>query len=203
MGFIENTFHPDRKREQNWRRFSHEAGGIFVVEGVSGGSEVHIPFMGHQIQLSTYFDRRVSRTVLTSEYSSDEFKFKIFGWGGRNVPKVDRDPYLNSEYPDLAPRMKVEFNDSNKLTSLLASPDLRQSLLECPAFFTLEAKPDLLSLDNRAHGSKDNGIVIDLNQLHAAFNIFRCAMLRLEAVGSASTEDITDVTRYERELAVA
>ena len=203
MGFIENTFHSDRKRQENWRRFSREAGGIFIVDGASGGGEVHIPFMGHRIKVSTYTERRVSRTVLTSTYSSDGFQFKIFGWGGRNVPEVDRDPYLNSEFPELAPRMKVEFNDPKKLTSLLASPDLRRFVLEAPAFFTLEARPDLLCLDNRAHGSIDNGIITDVNHLHAAFNLFKCALYGMEAIGPASTQDFVNAPRPEKALVAA
>ena len=52
MGFLENTFHPDRKRQQNWRQFSSEVGGIFTSEGASGDDEIHIPFMDHRITVS-------------------------------------------------------------------------------------------------------------------------------------------------------
>lgn len=203
MGFIENTLHPDRKRQENWRRFSNEVGGIFIVEGVSGSDEIHIPFMDHRVQLSTLTDHRSSRTVLTSMYSGDEFQFKIFGWGGRSVPKVDRDPYLNSEYPDLAPRIKVEFNDAKKLTSLLASPDIRQMLLGAPSFFTLEAKGDLLRFENQSHDSMDDGVITDVNLLHSAFNLFKCALYQLEAIGPASGDDFGDAPVAEKWLAVA
>ena len=203
MGFIENTLHPDRKRQENWRRFGNEVGGIFIVEGVSGSDEVHIPFMDHRVQLSTLTERRSSRTVLTSRYSGDGFQFKIFGWGGRSVPKADRDPYLNSEFPDLAPRIKVEFNDSKKFTSLLESPDLRQMLLEAPSFFTLEATSSLLRFDNCAHDSKENGVITDVNHLHSAFNLFKCALYRLEAIGPASADDVENAPIAEQLLAVA
>ncbi|MCH7735932.1 MAG: hypothetical protein IH872_00870 [Chloroflexi bacterium] len=186
MGFIENAFHPDRKRQEIWRTFSHEVGGIFISEGVSGGDEIHIPFMGHRITVSTIIEGRASRTVMTVNYSSGDFQFKIFGWGGHKVPEVDRDPFLNSEFPDLAPRVKVEFNDAKKLTSLLASAVLRELVLEAPAYFTLEAKSGSLSLDNRAHGSVYNGTITDVDHLHAAFNLLKCVLHGMEATGSAS-----------------
>ena len=203
MGFMEGLFHAERKRQENWQSFSREAGGAFIVEGLSGGDEIHIPFMDCRIELSTCSQLGVSRTVLTSSYSSDEFQFKIFGWGGRHVPAVDRDPYLNSEFPDLAPKMKVEFNDSKKLTSLLASPELRHFLLEAPASFTLEAKPGLLSLDNRAHGSKEHGIITDLNHLHSALNLFKSTLYQLEAIRPASSEETRDAPVTEIALVAA
>ena len=54
MGFLENTFHPDRKRQQNWRQFSSEVGGIFTSEGASGDDEIHIPFMDHRITVDAF-----------------------------------------------------------------------------------------------------------------------------------------------------
>ena len=114
MGFLSNALHPDRKRQENWRQFSGVVGGILVSEGESGGDEVHIPFMDHLITVSARTEGRARRTVLTANHSNEDFQFKIFGWGGRKVPEVDRDPYLNSEFPDLAPRAKVEFDDVMK-----------------------------------------------------------------------------------------
>jgi hypothetical protein len=72
MGFIDNALHPDRKRQEIWRRFSSEAGGFFVSDGESGGGEVHIPFMGRQINVGTKFEGRKSRTVLTIGYPTDD-----------------------------------------------------------------------------------------------------------------------------------
>jgi hypothetical protein len=185
MGLIDSARHPDRKRQENWQRFSREVGGTYISEGPSGGNEIHIPFMGHRITVSTQTEGRAKRTVMSAQYSNDDLQFKIFGWGGRKVPEVDRDPYLNSEFPDLAPRVKVEFNDAKKLTRFLASADLRELVLEAPACFTLEAKPGSVSLDNRAHGSIDHGNIIDVDQLHAAFDLMKCALLGLEAIESA------------------
>jgi len=103
--------------------------------------------------VSIHTEGRARRTVLTANHSNEDFQFKIFGLGGRKVPVVDRDHYLNSEFPDLAPRSKVEFNDAKKLTYILSSADLRHFILGVPVSFTLEAKPGLLSLDNRAYYS--------------------------------------------------
>ena len=185
MGLIDSARHPDRKRQENWQRFSREVGGTYISEGPSGGNEVHIPFMGHRITVSTQTEGRVKRTVMSAQYSSGGLQFKIFGWGGRKVPEVDRDPYLNSEFPDLAPRVKVEFNDAKKLTSFITSADLRELVLNAPADFTLEARPGSLSLDNRAHGSVNHGQISDVDQLHAAFNLIKCALRGLEAIESA------------------
>ena len=203
MGFIENALHPDRKRQENWRHFSSEVGGIFLSEDASGGDKVHIPFMGHRITLSAFTEGRARRTVLTARYSSDDFQFKIFGWGGRKVPKFDRDPYLNSEFPDLAPRVKVEFNDAKRLNSLLASVDLRGFVLDAPAHFTLEAKTNSLCLDNRAHGSEHHGIITDVSHLHAALNLLKCALHGMERIGSASVEEFGDAQKFEMPLTSA
>ena len=186
MGLIDSARHPDRKRQEKWQRFSRELGGTYISEGPPGGNEVHIPFMGHRITLRTQTEGRAKRTVISAQYSSGGLQFKIFGWGGRKVPEMDRNPYLNSEFPDLAPRVKVEFNDAKKLTSFLASADLRELVLKAPNYFTLEAKPGSLSLDNRAHGSIDHGNIIDVDQLHAAFDLMKCALLRLEAIESVA-----------------
>jgi len=149
--------------------------GIFVSEGDSAGDEVHIPFMDHRITVSIHTEDRARRTVLTANHSNEDFQFKIFGLGGRKVPVVDRDPYLNSEFPDLAPRSKVEFNDAKKLTYILSRADLRHFILGVPVSFTLEAKLGLLSLDNRAYDSTDNGMITDVDHLHAALDVMKCA----------------------------
>ncbi len=194
MGFIENALHPDRKRQENWQRFSREVGGTFISEGPSGGDEVHIPYMGHRITVSAQTEGRANRTVISAQYSpcfpfsSDDLQFKVFGWGGRKVPEVDRDPYLNSEFPDLAPRVKVEFNDAKKLTPFLASAGLRELVLETPAYFTLEARTGSIILDNRAHGSIDHGHITDVDQLHAAFDLLKCALHQMDEIGTASAE---------------
>lgn len=193
MGIIENTFHPERKREENWRAFSSEVGGDFTSEGMSGGMEITIPFMDHPIQLSTYVDGRVSRTVMVARHNADDFQFRILGWGSRNVPGIDRDPYLNSEFPDLAPKAIVEFNDFQKKTGFLASPEVQRSILLAPDFFTLESKPNLLSWDNRARGTKDRGIISDVNHLHAALDLFKCVLTEMEAADSANGEDASVV----------
>ena len=185
MGLIDSARHPDRKRQENWQRFSREVGGTYISGGPPGGDEIHIPFMGHRITVSTQSEGRAKRTVMSTQYSSDNLQFTIFGWGGRKVPEMDRNPYLNSEFPDLASRVKVEFNDAKKLTSFLASAGLRESVLEAPDYFTLEAKPGSLCLDNRAHGSVNHGQIIDVDQLHAAFNLIKCALRGLEAIESA------------------
>ena len=185
MGFIENALHPDRKHQENWVTFSREVGGTFIFGGVSGGDEIHIPFMGHRITVSTYTEDRVRRTAFTTEYSSGDLQFKMFGWGGRKVPEVDRDPYLNSEFPDLAPRVKVEFNDAKKLTNLLSNPGLRELVLEAPDHFTLEARSGSISLDNRAHGSIEHGVITDVERLHAAVNLLKCALHGMESIGAA------------------
>ncbi len=205
MGFLENTFHPDRKRQQNWRQFSSEVGGILISEGASGGDEIHIPFMDHRITVSTNTEGRAKRTVLTARHSSEDSQFKIFGWGGRKVPEVDRDPYgwggrkvpevdrdpyLNSEFPELAPRAKVEFDNVKKLTNLLSSADLRHFILEVPVSFTLESKPGLLSLDNRSYDSTDNGIITDVDHLHAALNVMKSALREMERIGPAATKKV-------------
>ena len=91
--------------------------------------------MGHRLTVRTQTEGRAKRTVMSAKFSNDDLQFKIFGWGGRKVPEVDRDPYLNSEFPDLASRVKVEFNDAKKLTSFLANAGLRESVLEAPAYF--------------------------------------------------------------------
>jgi len=104
MGLIDSAFHPDRKRQENWQRFSREVGGAYISEGPLGGDEILIPFMGHRITVRTQTQGRGRCTVMSAQYSSDGPQFKIFGWGGRKVPEVDRDPYLNSEFPDLASR---------------------------------------------------------------------------------------------------
>ena len=166
--------------------FSREVGGTFIFGGVSGGDEIHIPFMGHRITVSTYTEDRVRRTAFTTEYSSGDLQFKMFGWGGRKVPEVDRDPYLNSEFPDLAPRVKVEFNDAKKLTNLLSNPGLRELVLEAPDHFTLEARSGSISLDNRAHGSIEHGVITDVERLHAAVNLLKCALHGMESIGAAS-----------------
>jgi len=197
MGFIENTLHPDRKRQRHWRQFSNEVGGIYISEGDSVGDEVHIPFMGHRITLGMHIEGRAVRTVLTARYSSDDFLFKIFGWGGRTVPEMERDPYLNSEFPDLASRVKVEFNNAKKLTSLLAHVDLRGFVIAAPGYFTLEAGPGQLCLDNRAHGSEDDGIITDVHHLHSALYLLKCALLGMERIGSAFVEDIINTLKSE------
>ena len=190
MGFLTNALHPDRKRQGNWRQFSGEVGGIFVPEGESGGDEIHIPFMGLLIIVSTHTEGRARRTTLTANHSNEDFQFKIFGWGGRKVPEVDRDPYLNSEFPDLAPMAKVEFDNVQKLTGLLSSVDLRRFILGVPVSFTLEAKPGLLCFDNRAYDSTDNGMIKDVDHLHAALNVMKCALLKMEMIGPASTKTL-------------
>ena len=184
MGLIESALHPDRKRQENWQRFSREVGGTYIFEGPSGGDEIHIPFMGHRLTVRTQTEGRAKRTVMSAKFSNDDLQFKIFGWGGRKVPEVGRDPYLNSEFPDLASRVKVEFNDAKKLTSFLANAGLRESVLEAPAYFTLEARPVSLSLDNRTHGSTDYGQITDVDKLHAAFDLMKCALHGLEAIES-------------------
>lgn len=190
MGFIENKLHPDRKHQDNWPQFASEVGGIFVAEGASGGDEIHIPYMDYHIALSKYPEGHAERTVLTARYSSDEFEFKIFGWAGHKVPEFDRDPYLNSEFPDLATRVKVELNNAKKLTSLLTKKDFRQSILEAPRYFTLTAGANQLCLDNRAHGSDENGIINDLGQLHAALELFKSALSGMDEIGSASADKV-------------
>ena len=190
MGFLENTFHPDRKRQQNSRQFSSEVGGIFISEGASGGDEIHIPFMDHRIIVSTNAEGRAKRTVLSARHSNDDSQFKIFGWGGRKVPEVDRDPYLNSEFPELALRAKVEFDNVKKLTNLLSSADLRHFILEVPVSFTLESKPGLLSLDNQSYDSTDNGVITDVEHLHAALNVMKCALYEMERIGPACTKKV-------------
>jgi len=183
LGFFENTLDPDLKRQENWRQFSSEVRGIFVSEGASGGDEIHIPFMDHRITVRANTEGHARRTVLTARHSNEDSQFKIFGWGGRKVPKMERDPYLNSEFPDLAPRTKVEFDDVKKLTNLLSSADLRHFILEVPVPFTLEFKPGLLSLDNRSYDSTDNGIITDVDHLHAALNVMKCALREMERIG--------------------
>ena len=190
MGFIENTLHPDRKLQKNWRQFSSEVGGTFVSEGATGSDEVHIPFMDYRIALSKYSEGHARRTVFTTRYSSDDFEFKIFGWAGHTVPAVDRNPYLNSEFPDLAASVEVEFNSAKKLNSLLTNKDLRQFILEAPDYFTLEATADQLCLDNRAHGSDEYGIITDLGQLHAALDLFKSALCGMDTIGSASANKV-------------
>ena len=195
MRFIENTLHPDRKRQQHWRQFSSEVGGIYISESDSVGDEVHIPFRGHRITLGMNIEGRAVRTVLTARYLSDDFLFRIFGWGGRTVPEMERDPYLNSEFPDLASRVKVEFNNAKKLTSLLAHVDLRGFAIAAPGYFTLEAGPGQLCLDNRAHGCEENGIITDVHHLHAALKLLKCALLGMERIGSAlSARDLWRAT---------
>ncbi len=183
MGFLGTTLDPDLKRQENWRQFSSEVRGIFVSEGASGGDEIHIPFMDHRITVRANTEGHARRTVLTARHSNEDSQFKIFGWGGRKVPKMERDPYLNSEFPDLAPRTKVEFDDVKKLTNLLSSADLRHFILEVPVPFTLEFKPGLLSLDNRSYDSTDNGIITDVDHLHAALNVMKCALREMERIG--------------------
>ena len=189
MGFIGNAFHPDRKRQENWRRFSNEVGGFFVTEGTSGGDEVHIPFMGHRIQVSNQTEGSKSRTVMTLVHSVDEFQFKIFGWGGSKVPQFDRDPYLNSEFPGLASRVKVEFNNVNKLSGLLASPEIQQSIADATDVFTLEAGPDSISLDNRTFGSKDNGVIKEVSQLHEALDLLKCISREMKSLESGAARN--------------
>ena len=132
---------------------------------------------------------RRSRTVLTLGYPNDDLQFKIFGWGGHNVPVMDRDPYLNSEFPDLAPRAKVEFSNTKKLTKLLADVDLRRSISESASVFTLEAEPDSICLDNRAYGSRNDGVIEDVAQLHAALEIMKRLSKALDAIESATAQD--------------
>ncbi len=190
MGFLENTFHPDQKRQQNWRQLSSEVGGILISEGASGGDEIHIPFMDHRITVSTKTEGHAGRTILTARHSSEESQFKIFGWGGRKVPEVDRDAYLNSEFPELAPRAKVEFDNVKRLTNLLSSADLRHFILEVPVSFTLESKSGLLSLDNRSYDSTDNGIITDVDHLHAAINVMKSVLGEMERIGPAATKKV-------------
>ena len=190
MRIIENALHPDRKRQENWRQFCGDVDGTFISEGASGGDEIHIPFMEHWIRVSNSNEGGMNRTTLTANYSSGDLQFKIFGWGGRKVPDVDRDPYLNSEFPDLAPRAKVEFNDAKRLTSLLESLDLRRAILEAPASFTMEADLESVRVDNRAHGSINQGVITDVDQLHAALHLMRCALLGMEAMGAASASRV-------------
>ena len=190
MGFIENALHPERKRQENWQRFSSEVGGSFVSEGRSGGEEVHIPFKGHGIQVRAQTIGRTRRTVLTLGHASDDFTFRIFSWGGREIPLKDRDPYLNSEFPDLAPRVKVEFNDIKKLKSLLANDELRRPMLEAEGSFTLEAESNSISLDNRTNGSKENGIITDVDQLHTALDILKCTSQAMEAIESTEPQEV-------------
>ena len=188
--FLESTFHPDRKRQQNWRQFSSEVGGIFISEGASGGDEIYIPFMDHRITVSTDTEGGAKRTVLTARHSSEDSQFKIFGWGGRKLPEVDRDPYLNSEFPELAPRAKVEFDNVKKLTNLLSSADLRHFILEVPVSFTLESEAGLLRLDNRSYDSSDNGVITDVEHLHAALNVMKCVLHEMQRIGPASTKKV-------------
>ena len=197
MGFIENALHPDRKRQENWQTFSSDVGGIFISEGPSSGYEVHIPFKGHQIIVSTRTEGHAKRTVLSTKYSSGDFQFKIFGWGGLKIPVVDRDPYLNSECPELAPSVNVEFNNSKKMNRLLASQTLCKFVIEAPYHFTLEAGPDQLCLDNRAHGSKENGVITDVDHLHAVLNVFKCTLHRMEIIDSASAGDVRNALKAE------
>jgi len=183
MGFIENALHPDRKRQESWRRFSDEAGGFVVSEGLSGRDEIHLPFMGYCIRVSAQSEGRALRTTMTLEYPTDDFQFKIFGWGDRSVPVMHRDPYLNSEFPDLASKAKVAFNNTKKLTNLLASVNLRRCISEATEFFTLEADQNLITLDNRTYGSRDNGLITDVNQLHSILDILKCVFHGMEKMG--------------------
>jgi|GEM_PF-947202 hypothetical protein len=189
MGFIGNAFHSDRKCQENWCRFSNEVGGFLVTEGESGGDEVHIPFMGYRIEVSNKTDGRNSRTVMTLGHSSEEFQFKIFGWGDSEVPQFDRDPYLNSEFPGLASRAKVEFNNVKKLSGLLASAEIQESIADASDFFTLEAGPDSISLDNRAFGSKDNGVIKKVSQLREALDLLKCISRGMRSMESGAARN--------------
>ena len=64
------------------------------------------------------------------------------------MPEFDRDPYLNSEFPGLASRAKVESNDVKKLSGPLASPDIQQSITDAADVFTVEVGPGSISLDD-------------------------------------------------------
>jgi hypothetical protein len=189
MGIIGNALHPYRKRQENWRRFSNEVGGVFVTEGQSGGEEVHIPFMGYRIEVSNKTDGCNTRTMMTLGHSSDEFQFRIFGWGDNEVPPFDRDPYLNSEFPGLASRAKVEFNNVKKLSGLLASPEIQQSIADATDAFTVEAGPDSISLDNRAFGSKDNGVIKEVSQLHEALDLLKCISRGIRSMESGAARN--------------
>jgi hypothetical protein len=80
---------------------------------------------------------------------------------------------LNSKFPDIAPRAKVEFNNTNQLISLLDDEDLRRSIAESESVFTLEVEQDEITLDNRAYGSKENGVIKDVAQFHAAMEMIK------------------------------
>ena len=195
MGLIENALHPDRKRQQSWRQFSGEVGGTLVFDDASGCDEIHIPFMERRIRVSISTEGGKKRTTLTAVRPGGDLQFKIFGWGSRTVPEIDRDPYLNSEFPDLALRANVEFNNAKKLTSLLASQALQTAISEAPAFFTMEVDLDSIRVDNRAHGSLDLGVITDVSQLRSLLHLLKCALVRMGDIESASAEKDLVVAR--------
>lgn len=151
---------------------------------------MYIPFMGRQIHVGTKFEGRRGRNVLKVDYFNDDLLFKIFGWGGRTVPAMDRDPYLNSEFPDLASIANVEFNDTKNLTSLLARKELRRSISEASEYFTLEAGQGEPRLDSRTYGCKDNEVITDVEQLHLALEILKRMFAGMETMDShTATEE--------------
>ena len=63
-------------------------------------------------------------------------------------------------------------------------------ILEVPVSFPLESEAGLLRLDNRSYDSTDNGIITDVEHLHAALNVMKCALHEMERIGPAPTKKV-------------
>lgn len=186
-----NVLHPDQdlhseqSRWDNLIRFSDEVSGMFVPEGIFGGDEVYIPFMKGSIKMSTQEEGLAGNVTWTSQDSGCDFKFKIIGWGGRTVPEPDRDELLKLNFPDIASKVNVEFNDGRKLARFLASSELRRLILNSRDCFTMESRNGKLYLDNSSNNSSDNEIADEVNRLHSSLELFKCGMTQLQEIGSA------------------
>lgn len=56
--------------------------------------------------------------------------------------------------------------------------------------FTLEAESNSIGLDNRTNGSKENGIITGVDQLHIALDILKPISQAMEAIESTEPQEV-------------
>lgn len=198
MGILRQLFGPSK--DEVWAQLAREIGANFDEGGLWRGSKVTAHVKEWTVTLDTYTvstgKSTVTYTRMRAPYvNRDGFRFKLYRRGfftslGKKLGMQDidiGDPEFDEDYV-------IQSNEPEKARRLFANPCIR-ALVQAQPDITLEVKDDEGWFRKSFPEGVDElyfhvvGVIKDLDQLKALFELYAATLDELCRIGSAYEQD--------------